>query len=112
MFTGSLPPASIHGTWSENLELRDIEDGTLLDLTSVTEITLKLRDPRTKLDEFTLTMSDGDIVIPVLTEGVIQWRVEADQMGTLDSKLYEAILIIEDEDDALPLVLGTISVVE
>lgn len=110
MYAGSLPPASIHGTWSENVEIWSVDDDTLMDLSSVTEITLKLRDIYTKFDELTLTMSNGDIVSP--STGIIQWRAEVGAMGTLNSKLYEVILLLEDEDDTVPVILGTISIVE
>jgi hypothetical protein len=109
MYAGSLPPVSIHGTWSENVEIWSIDDDTLMDLTSVTEITLLLRDPKTGYDELSLTMTNGDITIP--STGIVQWRVEADSMGTIDSKLYEVILLLEDADDTVPVILGTVSVI-
>lgn len=110
MYAGPLPPASIHGTWSENVEIWSIDDDTLMDLSGVTEITLKLRDPMTRYDELVLTMTDGDITLP--STGIIQWRAEVDQMGTLNTKAYEVILILEDEDDTVPVILGSISIVE
>lgn len=110
MFVGSLPPASIYGTWSENIEVWSIDDDTLMNLSGVTEITLKLRDTVSKFDEFILTMSGGSIVIP--STGIIQWRVEAPQMGALVPKLYEVILLLQNATDTIPLVLGSISIVE
>jgi hypothetical protein len=80
-----------------------------MDLTSVTEITLLLRDPKTGYDELSLTMTNGDIVIP--STGIVQWRAEVGAMGTLASKLYDVILLLEDADDTVPVVLGTVSVV-
>lgn len=110
MYAGSLPPASIHGTWSENVEIWDIDTDTQMDLTDVTEITLKLRDLMSKFDELVLTMSNGDITMPAT--GIIQWRAEATTMGTLSAKLYEVILILEDDTDTVPIILGTISIIE
>jgi hypothetical protein len=110
MYTGTLPPASIWGTWSENIEVWSVDDDDLMDLTEVTEITLKLRDPYTMVEELTLTMSGGDIVIP--SPGIIQWRVEVDAMRTLNTKLYEVIMTLEDETDTVPLILGAVSIVE
>lgn len=110
MYTGSLPSTSIHGTWLENVEIWDIDTDSLMDLTGLTEITLKLRDPISRHDELSLTMSGGDIVIP--STGIIQWRVEAGAMGTLNAKLYEVILLLEDDTDTVPLLLGSVSVVE
>jgi len=106
----SLPAASIYGTWSENVEIWAVDDDTLADLSSVTEITLKLLDPTTKFVELTLTLSDGDIIVP--STGIIQWRAEQIAMGTLSAKLYEVLLILEDADDTVPIYLGSISIVE
>src|SRR5262245_27863060 len=99
MIQGSLPPTTIHSTWSENVEIWSVDDDTLMDLTSVTEITLVVQDPITKVNELTLTMSDGDIIIP--STGIVQWRAKQSTMGTLNSKLYHVIMILEDEDDSV-----------
>lgn len=110
MIQGSIPPASIYGTWVENVEIWSVDDDTLMDLSSVTEVTLKVRDPKAEFDEMTLTMSGGDITIP--STGIIQWRIEQSAMSTLASKTYEVILILEDQDDKVPIFLGTVSIVE
>lgn len=110
MLGGSIPSASILGTWSENCELRSIEDDTLFDLTGVTEITLKLRDLTTRFDEMQLTMTNGDITVP--STGIIQWRAEASAMGMLIPKLYEVFLILDDGTDTVPIFVGTISITE
>jgi hypothetical protein len=94
MVTGSIPTASIWGTWSENVEVWDVDSDDLMDLTEATEITLKLKDPYTGVEELTLTMSGGDIVI--VSMGIIQWRVEQTVMALLSAKLYEIIMTLED----------------
>lgn len=109
MFTGALPTTSIYGTWSENIEIRSADDAALCDLSDVTEITLILQDPDTHVDELTLTMGNGDIVLP--STGIVQWRAEVETMGSLAPKVYKAILTLEDETDTIPLVLGTVAVV-
>ena len=108
-YAGSLPPASINGTWIENVEIWDTDTDELMDLSGLEEITLYVRDPRTGYDELTLTLSGGDIVIP--STGIIQWRAERGAMSTLTNKLYDVILVFRDDDDELPVVLGTISVI-
>lgn len=110
MYTGSLPPASIHGTWVENIEIWSIDDNTLMDLSGVTQVTLRLRDPATKFDDMILTLSEGSISVP--SNGIIQWRAEVSAMGALTPQLYEVILTVEDGTDTVPLVLGSISIVE
>lgn len=110
MYTASLPPATIWGTWTENVEIWSTDDDQLADLSAVTEITLKLIDPYTKLQEMQLTLTDGGITLP--SQGIIQWRVEAGQMGTLQTKLYEVVMLIEADGDTIPLILGPVSIVE
>jgi hypothetical protein len=110
MYVGPLPPTSIHGTWSDNIEVWSTDDDELYDLTSVTEIILKLRDPRSRFDELILTMSGGDIIVP--STGVIQWRAEAGTMGALSVQVYEVIMLLQDATDTVPLILGSISIVE
>jgi len=108
VISGSLPPASLHGTWLENIEIRSIDDDTLYDLSSVTEIRLELRDPAGLSPELTLTKSGGQITIP--SQGIIQWRAEVGQMQRLVPKLYDATLILQDSTDTVPLFIGTVSV--
>jgi len=110
MHTGTLPPTTIYSTWSEDIELWSVDDDTLLDLTSVVEATLKLIDPYTKVTELTLTLSDGDIVFP--STGIVQWRAEQPVMGTLSSKTYTVVLTLEDADDVVAVVVGSVSIVE
>jgi hypothetical protein len=106
---GPFPPASLLGTWSENVEIWSIDDDTLMDLTGVTEIILKLRDPRTCFDELVLTMSGGNIIVPA--PGIIQWRAEVGQMGALEPKVYEVIILLENATDTVPLT-GSVAVVQ
>lgn len=112
MYTGSLPATSIHGTWLENIELLSILDDTPIDLASITEIVLQLIDPLTRSVELTLKMSSGEITIPVVDQGIIQWRAERGLMGTLRPKTYDALLVLKDATDEVPLILGPISIVE
>jgi hypothetical protein len=97
---GSIPTVSTSGTWSENVEVWDMDEDGPMDLSGVTEITLKLRDPVYKFDELVITMTGGDISIP--TDGIIQWRVEVGQMGTLAPRTYDMIMLLEDGVDTVP----------
>lgn len=110
MHEGPLPMASLHGTWTDNMEVWSVDDDTLYDLSSVTEIILKLRDPRSHFDELILRLSDGSITLP--STGIIQWRAEAGQMGALSPQVYEVIMLLEDATDTIPLIQGSISIVE
>lgn len=110
MYAGPLSPTTIYGTWADNIEVTSIEDDTLYDFSALTEITLKLKDPSTKFDELILTMTNGDITLPSL--GIIQWTCSADRMGALDPNTYEVILLLDDGAEIVPLVLGSIAVVD
>lgn len=109
MLTGSLPPATIYGTWTEMLGLYDAEDGGPADLTDVSEITLLLSNPSSGYDELTLTYTDGAITIPA--PGIIQWRAEVSSMGALCPGFYDVRLVVVDGDDTIVLVLGNISII-
>lgn len=109
MINGSLPAATIHGTWTENIEVWSVDDDTLYDLSGLTEITLKLYSTRAGFPEITLTMTRGQITIP--SQGIIQWRAEKGAMETLWTGLYQAIMLLEDGTDTVPLFLGPISIV-
>lgn len=108
MITGSLPPATIWGTWSENIEIWSVDDDTLMDLSGLTEVKLILRCD--DFNELNLSMSNGDITLPA--PGIIQWRAEASMMRTLRTRTYEVIMLLEDGTDTVPLILGSISIVE
>jgi hypothetical protein len=110
MYVGSLPPASIHGTWLENIEVRSADDDTYYDFSALTQITVELRDPVTGFAEMTLTLTNGDVSLPA--PGIIQWKSEPESMGLLATKLYEVLIILEDVDEVVPFVIGSISILE
>lgn len=110
MYTGSLPPASIYGTWRENIELISAEDDTPYDTSVFTEATVQLIDPVTKFPELTLKLSTGQVYFP--QAGVMEWRAEADVMGTLASILYEVLILLYSDTDTVPLVIGSVSIVD
>ena len=112
---GSIPTTSIHGTWVETVEVLDITDGTPWDWGSIVEATVYLRWPQTGAasigyNEMTLKYSNGDIVFPA--PGILQWRAERGAMATLVCGLYEILVVLEDADDTVPLIIGTISIVQ
>jgi len=109
-YTGSIPPASIYETWQESIEITSADDGQYVDLSPATEITLRVRDPITNLDDLVITKSDGSITVPSL--GIIQWKVDTDHMGTLQIKLYRLILVLKINGDEISLIIGSVSIVE
>ena len=113
MISGSLPTATTRGTWSEQLEVVDIETGQPFDMSHLTEITLQLEINQPGLWNrtpwLTLKLSSGQITLP--SPGIIEWTADAGLMGTLQPGEYEAIILFENSDATLPLMLGNISVV-
>jgi hypothetical protein len=110
MLTGPLPPASVWGTWSENIEIWDIDTNELMDLSGITEIKVIVRDAYTRFDELTLLMSQGQVSVP--STGVVQWRAEATAMAQLNPKTYEVRILFLDGTDTVPIALCSLSVVE
>jgi len=110
VLTGSLPPATIYGTWIETLEVVSLDDGQPYDLSVFTEIKLVLRDPQpdSRFIEIVLKKSSGQITVP--SPGIVMWRAEMDTMGSLAAKLYEVIMTFEGPDGIFVLVLGPISI--
>jgi hypothetical protein len=108
--TGAIAATSIYNTWLEQIECWSADDDTLYDLSSVVEITLKLRDEVWRSDELTLTMTGGAITIP--SQGIVQWRAEQTQMMALAPKTYELVLTLQDATDTVTLILGHVSLVE
>lgn len=109
MFFGSLPPISNRATWSESVQLTDSETGDAIDLTAVDEITVQVRDPYTFTNMLSGTLTGGEIT--VVSTGIFQWRFERSQLGVLTvSKTYEVGCVIEQDDDEVQLIIGTVPV--
>jgi|SRR5215471_1713745 len=107
MYSGGLKPISNLATWTDTVEIISVDDGTPLDFTDVTEVTLTVADRSQNL--LVLKKSTGDIILP--TNGVIQWRAEATVMaGMVPGNFYVGILI-STSTDAVQLFLGTLSIV-
>lgn len=107
---GSIPAASVWGTWYENLEVLSADDEELIDLSSVIEIRIILQELITHFNVLTLTLSGGDITIP--STGIIQWRVSAGVMASFEAKTYKIIMQLVDELDTLALIVGFVSIEE
>lgn len=111
MITGPLPTVSCYGTWSENIEVWDIESDELMTgLEDLDEITLTVIDRTTKNSVTTLSMTNGDIVIPSV--GIIQWRMERAAVGTVMPGTYDVVMVLTGEGDEVVIIQGSISFVD
>jgi hypothetical protein len=109
MYTGSLPPTSLYNTWIKDIEITSADDNQLVDLTGLTEITLRLKVAGSDFNELELLLSRGEITLPSI--GIIEWRVPPQRMGNLVNRLYEVILLLDDGETVETMILGSISVV-
>lgn len=102
--SNSLPPVPIYGTWQDFVQVVAVDDQAAADLTAVTEVNLRLIDPRTGFSELTLSMTNGDIeVTPAV--GLIEWEVDVGLMQSLQGKLYQLLLTVEEDDTDTTIVL-------
>lgn len=113
MFTGSLGAVSNRATWSESVEITSEDDGTAIDLSAVDEITIEVREVGSRTATLSGTYTGGEITLPGGgTDGIFQWEFSADTMNDLCAKTYEVFVRLEDDDQTVQLMIGTVPVVE
>lgn len=114
MYRGTLEPVTNQETWDPEIEVRDEDTDDLISsaaLSSYDDITIIIRDPVTKCDELTATVSGGEIAI--IQDGVFQPVFTAAQMARLAApKTYELVGRIEEDDEVRQVVLGYLPVLE
>lgn len=113
MFHGSLDPVSNRATWSENFQLLDSETGDPISLSAVDEITLEVREMETHSAVLSGSYTGGEIlVVGAATDGTFQWEFSASQMRALCPRTYEVGCTIEQDDDTVQLIIGTVAVLD
>ena len=108
MFAGTLDPVSNKATWVCLYELTDAETDEAIDLSGVDEITIEIRDPQNASSVLTATKTGGDITIT--DTGIFRWAFTATQMRTLSAKTYEIGCVLEQDDEEVQLIIGTLPV--
>lgn len=109
MYIGALDPVSNKATWIVLYELKDDETDELIDLSSVDEITVQVRDSRKSMI-LSATLSGGSVEI--VDTGVFKWTFTASQMSTLAaSRTYEVGCTIKKEEETVQLLIGTLPVI-
>ena len=109
MFIGPLEPVSNKATWMALYELRDDETDELIDLSSVNEITIEVRD-KSCVTVLSATLTGGSI--EHVDTGIFKWTFSKDQMSALTAKTYEVGCILEGEGESLQLIIGTLPVLD
>lgn len=105
-----LQPASNKATWKVDYELVDDETDELIDMSNVTEITVGVRDPRSKTSRLQGSLTGGEVA--VTDTGTLRWTFTADQMGGLCPQTYEVGLTLEQDDETVQLLIGHLPVLD
>lgn len=87
MFMGALPPASNRATWSVLYELVDSDTDEAIDISGANEITVHVRDQRSKSPVLTGKLSSGEVAH--VDTGIFRWTFSASQMSALCANTYE-----------------------
>jgi hypothetical protein len=112
MKIGTLDPVSNAETWIDNLEFYDDGDGVSWDVSTISEVTLKVRDPQSQSVVLSGSYTGGEIdLIGAASAGTYRFEFTADQMGALEPKTYEVgILVTTSDDRVAQLILGYLPV--
>ncbi len=110
MITGTLSPVSNKATWKETFKLTDSEDGDAIDISGAEEITISIRDPKSRCILLTGSLSDGDITI--VDDGTFQLLFDDDTMGALSAKTYDIGCTIKIDGETTQLLVGKLPVVD
>ena len=110
MFIGQLPTAATYATWTETIEILDIEDDSAIDLSTFDEIELQVVYPDSDGSVIlSLTKTDGEITTP--SDGILEWVCDVDTMGGLASGLYEVRLLFTEGTDVYALT-GSLPIID
>jgi hypothetical protein len=110
MLTGTLPPVSNKADWIEEYELYDDETGDPLDISGADEITVSVRDAKSRSVLLTATLSGGSIAHA--ETGVFRWTFAAESMRSLCPKTYEIGMTMLLNDVTTQLLIGHVPVVD
>lgn len=112
MKTGPLDPISNKETWEETVNVYT-DDGTPFDLTDVTEITIKVRDPKSTSIVLQGSMTGGEIdIVGDEVDGTFEFTFSADTMSGLSAKTYEVGCLLSTATVTRQIILGTLPVLE
>lgn len=87
MKTRSLPSQSNKSTFSDFIQFTN-DDGTALDLSTATEISVRIRDPLSNITRLEATKTGGT-VSATGADGEVSFTFTSDQMGGLCAQNYE-----------------------
>lgn len=94
----------------ETFKLTDSESGDAIDITDAEEITVSIRDPKSKCILLTGTLTGGEISL--VDDGTFEITFDEDTMGALVAKTYEIGCTIKINGDTTQLLVGKLPVVD
>ena len=110
MKTRSLPNQPNKSTFSDFIQFTD-DDGNALDLSTVDEITVRIRDPLSNTTRLEATLT-GATIVETGTDGEVQFTFTADQMGGLCPQNYEFGVTVTIDDVTTQTHLCPLPIVE
>lgn len=108
MYTGALPPRSNKASWAETIAFTD-DTGTAFDISSATEISIRLREPETCSVVLEATLTGNTVTIDG-PNGTASFAFTASQMGALCPGYYEFGTLVTISDSTEQVHLGTIEI--
>lgn len=110
MLTGALNPVSNKATWTVIYELVDSDTDEAIDLSEVDEITIQVRDPRSRSPLLSGSLTGGQV--SRVDTGVFSWTFSASQMSALCANTYDVGCIIEQNGETVQILIGTLPVID
>lgn len=110
MYIASLEAVSTREDWTVPVEVTDPDTDDAIDITDA-EITLSVRDKKTKVQLLTATVGSG-ITIDDGPAGMFSWTFTASQMGALCEGVHEVGVVIEVNSVKTQLLIGTVPVLD
>jgi hypothetical protein len=110
MYIGSLPAASNRATYTQAFQLYDNEDSEGVTLEDAT-ITVELRKPGCTSPELSAEIGDG-VTVTDEDEGQFELQFTVTQMRNLCAMQYEIGIVIEQDDETVQYIAGTLPVID
>jgi len=110
MIIDTLRPTTNYGAWDVTVEFTDMEDNSPIDFSAYPNIVLEVFDAFSDSLMMTLSRTNG---VTTPAPGIIEWHASRGQMNGLRPGTYRVRMAAwqTDQDDAIPLIDSSISVV-
>lgn len=110
MITGTLAAATTSADWAVTVEVTDYVTEALIDLTGVTEITVRVEDPSSKAAVLSTTLTAGGVTIT--GTGVFTFSFTAAQMSGVAPGTYNIGATMVDTGSTIQVLIGQLPVLD